>query len=75
MKITWLVEDERHEWYRLRPAEQWLESQKLWEFYLSSGVSLNPESDSQSPLDPRYAQRQSAADGRSGMRAVRGSGV
>lgn len=71
MKHSWIVEEEWQEWYRLTPAERWRETQKLWEFFLLSGGSLNSEPDSQSPFDPLYAQRQSPADGGTSMRAVR----
>ena len=30
-----LVGEEWAEWYRLTPAERWLESQKLWQTYLT----------------------------------------
>jgi hypothetical protein len=32
MKISWMVEDEWLEWYRLTPEERWQETQKLWLF-------------------------------------------
>ena len=71
MKVSWMIEDESLEWYRLTPEERWRETQELWLFYLSSGGSLDTEPDSQSPFDPLYSWRESAADGRSGLRAVR----
>lgn len=75
MNISWMVEDEWLEWYRLTAAERWKENEKLWEFYLSSGGSLYPEPDSQSPFDSLYTQRKSAADGWTGMRVIRRGGV
>lgn len=75
MKISWMVEDEWLDWYRLTPAERWRESQKLWLFYLSSGGSLDTEPDSQSPFDPLYAQGKSDFNGGTGMRAIRRSGI
>ena len=35
---------------RLSMQERWRETQKLWQFYLSVGGSLDPEPDSQSPF-------------------------
>jgi hypothetical protein len=53
-----LVGEEWAEWYRLTPAQRWLESEKLWETYLALGGSLDPEPDTQSPffevLFPQY---------------------
>jgi hypothetical protein len=63
------------EWYRLTPQERWRESQKLWEFYLLMGVSLDPEPDSQSPFDPDFAPGLVPADGRPGVRVIRRSGI
>jgi hypothetical protein len=41
-------------WYRLTPAQRWLESEKLWQTYLALGGSLDPEPDTQSPFyDPQ----------------------
>lgn len=75
MKISWRVEDEWLEWYRLTPADRWRESQKLWEFYLSSGGNLNSEPDSQSPFDPLYSQSESTLNGGAGVRPLRRSRV
>lgn len=66
-----MIEDESLEWYRLTPEDRWRETEELWLFYLSSGGSLDTEPDSQSPFDALYSRRESAADGRSGLRAVR----
>ena len=66
-----LIDAEWLDWYRLEPEERWKESSKLWSFYLSTGGSLDPEPDSQSPFDFIYAGRSRAPDGRSGLRLIR----
>jgi len=70
-----LYEDSWEEWYRLTPQERWRESQKLWQFYLAVGGSLDPEPDSQSPFDPYVAPSAAPVDGGPGLRVVRRSGV
>jgi hypothetical protein len=56
-----LVGGEWAEWYRLTPAQCWLESEKLWQTYLMLGGSLDPEPDTQSPFfDPKVARPTSA---------------
>jgi hypothetical protein len=56
-----LVESEWAEWYRLTPAQRWLESEKLWQTYLALGGSLDPKPDTQSPFfDARVAKSVSA---------------
>jgi hypothetical protein len=45
-----LENDEWAAWYRLTPQERWRETERLWQFYLSVGGSLDPEPDSQSPF-------------------------
>lgn len=70
-----IVNPEWAEWYRLLPAQRWLESEKLWQAFLMLGGSLDPEPDTQSPFfDPR-ASRSCPAHGRAGLRLVRRSGV
>jgi hypothetical protein len=69
------VEDEWADWYRLTPLERWRESQKLWEFYLSIGGSLDPEPDTESPFDDGHARSPRPVDGRSGLRVLRRGGV
>ena len=69
------VVDEWDEWYRLTPLQRWEESQKLWPTYLALGGSLDPEPDSQSPFDDPETWRQSAANGRPGVRVLRRCGV
>jgi hypothetical protein len=71
MTSPWVDNDEWLDWYKLTPAERWRESQKLWEFFLSVGGSLDPEPDSESPFDSFYAQRALPPDGRAGVRIVR----
>ncbi|HEY3739824.1 MAG TPA: hypothetical protein VGL53_08265 [Bryobacteraceae bacterium] len=48
------------EWYRLTPAERFLESMKLWETYLALGGSLEPEPDTQSPFFDEEEWRENA---------------
>lgn len=67
--------EEWTEWYRLTPLERWQESQKLWEFYLAVGGSLDPEPDSQSPFDIEPEPRPLPIDGGTGMRVLRRGGV
>ena len=67
----WLPEDEWSDWYQLTPTERWIETQKLWSFYMASGGSLDTEPDSQSPFDTRFTQRPRTADGGAGLRFLR----
>jgi hypothetical protein len=46
-----LENDEWLAWYLLTPQERWRETEKLWQYYLSVGGSLEPEPDPQSPFD------------------------
>ena len=69
------AEDEWDAWYRLTPLERWSESQKLWDFYLQIGGALDPEPDSQSPFGLEPKPRPIPADGRTGLRVLRRSGV
>jgi hypothetical protein len=66
-----LVGGEWAEWYRLTPAQRWLESEKLWQTYLALGGSLNPEPDMQSPFFDARAPRSRPAHGRTGVRVLR----
>ena len=52
-----LVGGEWAEWYRLTPVQRWLESEKLWQTYLTLGGSLDPEPDTQSPFFDARAAR------------------
>ena len=73
--IRVLVGDEWADWYGLTPAERLEESAKLWQTYLELGGSLDPEPDPQSPFYDPEEWRSIAADGRTGVRVVRRSGV
>lgn len=70
-----LDNDEWLDWYRLTPQERWIETHKLWEFYLAMGGSLDPEPDTQSPFFPDFPPGPAPADGRPGVRVIRRSGV
>ena len=70
-----LVGEEWAEWYQLTPVQRWLESQKLWQTYLTLGGSLDPEPDTQSPFFDARAARSRPAHGRAGMRVLRRSRV
>jgi hypothetical protein len=70
-----LENDEWAAWYRLTPQERWRETQRLWQFYLSVGGSLDPEPDSQSPFDFGDAPSAIPADGRPSVRVVRRGGI
>jgi hypothetical protein len=70
-----LVGEEWAEWYRLTPAERWRESEKLWQWYLSLGGSLDPEPDTQSPFFDPAAPSSRPVDGRPGVRAIRRSRI
>ena len=72
MKVCWNIDGEQLEWYCLTPEERWQETQKLWQFYLSTGGSLDPEPDSQSPFNPFYTQSVSTSNGRASMHTIRG---
>ena len=63
------------EWYRLMPAQRWLESEKPWQTYLALGGSLGPDPDTQSPFFAARASRRRPAHGRSGVRVLRRSRV
>lgn len=70
-----LVGGEWADWYRLTPAERWLESERLWIAYLSMGGTLDPEPDTQSPFFDASAARSCPAHGRTGVRVLRRSRV
>jgi hypothetical protein len=70
-----LVGAEWAEWYRLTPAQRWLESEKLWQTYLALGGSLDPEPDTQSPFYDPKASRSRPANGRAGVRTSRRRGT
>ncbi len=66
-----LVGEEWAEWYRLTPAERWLETEKLWQQYLAMGGSLDPEPDTQSPFFNPKTSRARPAHGRASVRVLR----
>ena len=70
-----LYEPEWVDWYRMTPEERWNESACLWARYLALGGSLDPEPDPQSPFYDAGSSSRPPADGRSGLRVVRRSGV
>ena len=70
-----LEDEEWASWYRLTPQERWRETEKLWEFYLLVGGSLDAEPDSQSPFDLDRTPGPAPTDGRPGMRVIRRSGI
>ncbi len=70
-----LVGEEWAEWYRLTPAQRWLESEKLWQTYLALGGSLDPEPDTQSPFFDARATRSRPSHRRPGLRVLRRSRV
>jgi hypothetical protein len=70
-----LVGDEWAEWYRMTPQERWQASGQLWATYLALGGSLDPEPDSQSPFFDADEWRELFADGRPGVRVIRGGGI
>lgn len=70
-----LFGEERVAWYQLSPMERMARSAVLWEFYLSAGGSLDPVVDSQSPFYDEQERRENTADGRSGVRLLRRSGI
>jgi hypothetical protein len=69
------IEAEWLEWYQLTPLERWQESEKLWDFYLQVGGSLDPEPDSQSPFGIEPEPRSIPVNGRPGVRVIRRSGI
>jgi hypothetical protein len=73
--IEELAEEEWAEWYRLTPAQRWIETEKLWRTYIQLGGSLDPEPDTQSPFFDPEAQDANPSHGRSGVRVVRRSRV
>jgi len=69
------TEPEWLEWFALTPQQRWTESEKLWTHYLEIGGRLDPEPDTQSPFFDPDAPGTEPADGRTGLRALRRSGV
>jgi len=75
IEIEDICDPEWAEWYRLTPEQRWAETQKMWDTYLALGGSLDPEPDTQSPFFDEQEWRELFAHGRTGVRAVRRSGV
>lgn len=63
------------EWYLMSPQQRWRESGRMWKTFLSLGGSLEREPDTNSPFFDAEASRALPADGRSGVRVLRSSGV
>ncbi|MGE0375957.1 MAG: hypothetical protein AB7I48_09210 [Planctomycetaceae bacterium] len=70
-----LVGPEWAEWSAMTHQERWRESGKLWATYLALGGSLDPEPDTQSPVFDADEWRELFADGGTGVRVLRRSGV
>lgn len=68
-------ENEWLDWYRLTPRQRWKETQKLWQFYIEMGGSLDPEPDTQSPFNSAYLRRAVSAHRRTGLHIIRRSRV
>jgi hypothetical protein len=73
--MTELAGEEWAEWYTLSPQQRLEESSRLWRAYVELGGTFDPEPDSQSPFYDPHDGRAVAADGRTGMRVVRRSGI
>jgi hypothetical protein len=69
------TEPEWLEWFALTPQQRWTESAKLWAHYLEIGGTLDPEPDTQSPFFDPDTPGPKPADGRTGLRVIRRSGV
>jgi len=68
------LDPETLDWYRLTPAQRWVESEKLWATYLALGGSLAPEPDfAKSIFYDAETPCLRPVDGRAGLRAVRGA--
>ncbi len=75
MSAEELVGEEWAEWYRLSPEERFRESMKLWDTYWALGGTLDAEPDTQIPFFDPEEWRESAGDGRAGLRILRRGGV
>ena len=71
----WVESEEWLAWYRLTPAQRWKESERLLEFFLMAGGSLDAEPDTQSPFHFDTPRCEISADGRAGVRVLRRSGI
>lgn len=69
--IEELVGEERADWYRLTPQEQFMGFMKLSDTYLALGGSIELETDPQSPFFDPQKWNENASDGRPSVRIVR----
>jgi hypothetical protein len=65
------VGEERAAWYRLTPAQRWMETVRLWHSYLMLEGSLDPEPDMQSPFFDPEAPVPRSPHKPPGMRIIR----
>jgi len=63
------------EWYLMTPQERWMESEKLWDAFLSLGGSLDPEPDTQSPFFDPDEWREVTSHGGASVHTLRRSRV
>jgi len=59
------------EWYQMTPAQRWQATDMLWDFYLSTGGSLDPQPDTQSPFYAAFTSSKIFAYWRPGVHIVR----
>ncbi len=71
----WVESEEWLDWYKLSPDQRWMESERLFNFFMMAGGSLDAEPDTQSPFYFETPQREMSADGRTGLRFLRRSGI
>lgn len=70
-----LAGEEWAEWYRMTPAQRWIETEKLWRTYMQLGGALDPEPDTQSPFFDPATPGPNTSHGRPGMRVIRRSRI
>lgn len=70
-----VVGDEWAEWFALSPLERWKQTDILWQIFLDSGGSLDPEPDPQSPFFDEEEWRENLTHGRSSVRLLRRGGI
>lgn len=75
VKYDWVESEEWLSWYKLTPEQRWRESEKLRQFFLAAGGSLDAEPDSQSPFYTQTKEREMPAHGRASVRLLRRGGV
>jgi hypothetical protein len=69
------ISSEWLDWYRLTPQQRWEESGHLRDTFLTLGGSLEPEPDTESPFFDAETWSPLPADGRPGLRILRGCGI